>query len=255
MTSIKSTKRKTLALYFILSGFLFSIFSFSFGNSGVAGHSYIDTPLIIKRCVDFIINGKGNNPEWQKAKSVALTQIDSSGRPYKTNVKILYSPTGLYVLFNCEDQKITSPFANDFEDLYNGDVCEVFFHPDPAEPLYFEYEVSPLEKELVLLISNKTGKFARWMPWHYEDYKVVKKVSVPEEQMKNGNNIPGWNAELFFPNSLLNVLNNMPPKSGMRWNANFCRLDYDGGKMIKWSWSPIRTSFHEFKKYLPVQFE
>ncbi len=46
--------------------------------------------------------------------------------------KMLYSPTGIYVLFSGEDEKITSDFKNDFENLYNADVFEVFFHPYPS---------------------------------------------------------------------------------------------------------------------------
>ena len=224
-------------------------------NPMISMKSANDTPLVIRQCIDFMISGKGDNPEWQKTKWVALDQIDKSGKQQETKIKILYSATGLYVLFSGEDEKISSSFKNDFENLYNGDVFEVFFHPDPSEPIYFEYEISPLNKELVLLISNRNGRFGRWIPWNYNEIRVVKKVNLRGGEMKSGSAIQGWSAELFFPYPLLNLFNNFPPKSGMRWNANFCRLDYDSGKMIKWSWSPIKVTFHEFKKYLPVQFE
>jgi len=46
-----------------------------------------------------------------------------------------------------------------------------------------------------------------------------------------------------------------PPSSGTTWNANFYRLDYDSGKMIKYSWMPIDHSFHEFEKFKPIKFE
>jgi len=240
--------------------FLALLFTIACCNTGLAKtmvsmNAENDTPLVIRRCVDFIMSGKGNNPEWQKTKWVPLNQIDKTGKQHETKIKILYSATGLYVLYSGKDETITSSFKNDFENLYEGDVFEVFFHPEPSEPIYFEYEISPLNKELVLLISNRKGKFGRWMPWHYEQNKVVKKVHLTGGEMKTGSQIQGWSAELFFPYPLLNLLNNVPPRSGMRWNANFCRLDYDSGKMSKWSWSPIKVSFHEFEKYFPVQFE
>jgi hypothetical protein len=54
----------------------------------------------------------------------------------------------------------------------------------------------------------------------------------------------------------LDLLDNIPPKSGTIWNANFCRLDYDSGNMVKWSWSPtIQNSFHELEKFRSMQFE
>jgi hypothetical protein len=211
--------------------------------------------LVIRQCVDFLISGKGDNSEWQKANWVKLSQITQPGKQLETKIKVLYSATGIYVLFSAQDQKITSTFKNDFENLYDGDVVEVFFHPVPAQPVYFEYEISPLNKELVLLISNRHGKFGAWIPWHYNANKVIKKVSVVGGKMNHGSPIREWTAELFFPYALLTLFDNVPPKSGMRWNANFCRLDYDSGEKVKWSWSPIKLTFHEFDKYFPVQFE
>ena len=215
-----------------------------------------DTPLIVHRCNDFTISGKGDNPEWYKSQWITLTKIDDGGKENTTRFRILYSSTGLYVFFTGDDGKITSDFKNDFENLFKADVFEVFFHPNPAEGIYFEYEVSPLDKELVLLILNMNGKFGSWMPWHYENKnKVVKKVSVAGGKMEPGAAIQSWSAELFFPYQLLIPLKNVPPLPGTKWNANFCRLDYDSGQMIKWSWSPIAVSFHEFNKYLSIQFE
>jgi hypothetical protein len=63
-----------------------------------------------------------------------------------------------------------------------------------------------------------------------------------------------WMAECFFPYGLLNPLKPVPPAKGDTWNANFCRLDYDSGKMVKWSWSPVQRSFHEYKVYRAMIF-
>ncbi|MES1224544.1 MAG: carbohydrate-binding family 9-like protein [Bacteroidota bacterium] len=216
----------------------------------------VDTPLLVHRCNDFIITGKGDNAEWDKTKWTSLTKLNQPGKEYKTKFKILYSAKGIYVLFNSDDEKIGTEYKNDFENLFTADVVEVFFHPEPAQTTYFEYEVSPLEYELVLLILNTNGKFGSWMPWHYEDKKkVIKKVNIIGGEMKPGASIQSWSAELFFPFQLLSGLLNTPPVSGTRWNANFCRLDYDTGNQVMFSWSPVRNSFHEFKKYYSLQFE
>jgi len=214
-----------------------------------------DTPLVVRLCADFAITGRGENVEWEKASWVTLKQIDRPGKDIETRFKILYSSTGLYVLFNGQDEKITSPYNNDYDNLYNGDVFEVFFHPDPSSPLYFEYEVSPLNKELILLVSQKNKKFTRWRPFGHQEKKIIKNVNIRGGQMRSGSKIEAWSAEMFFPYEILGPMITAAPVSGMRWNANFCRLDYDSGKMIKWSWSPIKVSFHEFERYLPIRFE
>ena len=47
-------------------------------------------------------------------------------------------------------------------------MFEVFLWPDERDPIYFEYEISPLGRELPILVPNLDGKFLGWRPWHYE---------------------------------------------------------------------------------------
>lgn len=208
--------------------------------------------LLVKATDDFEIDGAGKNSNWSSAEWVPLKQLDKGPRDYDTRYKVLYSSTGLYVLFNGRDKKITSPYTNDFDDLFNADVFEVFLHPDSNTPLYFEYEISPMEKELVLLIPNLKGHFMGWRPWHYEGNRLVKKkvhLKKENEQLQE------WSAEIFFPYTLLNPLPIVPPKKGDLWHANFYRLDYDAGPMVKWAWSPVEKSFHEVTKFGVLKFD
>jgi hypothetical protein len=163
----------------------------------------------------------------------------------------LYADSGVYVLFSGLDKKITSPYKNDFEDLFRADVFEVFFHPEPSTPIYLEYEINAYNAELVLLVPNLSKKTFGWAPWKYTGKKkVIKKVQVH----KQNNEMYKWTAELYFPFKLFIPLQNLDVKKGTCWNANFYRLDYDDTKMIKWAWSPIVKSFHEFEKYGVIQF-
>ena len=214
-----------------------------------------DSSFLVRKCEDFTVTGKGDNVAWQKTTWNALTKIDSGGKENKTQFKIMYSPTGIYVLFEGDDSKITSNFQHDGDDLFDADVFEVFFHPMPTSPIYFEYEVSPLGKELVLLITNKNGKMSAWLPWYRIEKRVQKKVVIVGGKMKPNSPSKSWSAEIFFPYQLIDPITDTMPTSGMKWNANFCRLDYDTGKIIKFSWSPIKVAFHEFEKYRSIQFE
>jgi hypothetical protein len=208
--------------------------------------------LGIKQVSDFTVDGKGSHANWQQAAWVPLTKLDPGAESYQTRFKVLYSVKGVYVLFDGIDKKITSTYMNDFENLFNADVFEVFFHTEPALPLYFEYEINAYNKELVLLIPNLDKRVMGWIPWHYNgERKVIKQVNV---EQRDGV-MQKWTAEIFIPFDLLSPLGNVPPARGSCWNANFCRLDYDEGKMIKWSWSIIETSFHEYKKYKTIRFE
>ncbi len=85
-----------------------------------------------------------------------------------------------------------------------------------------------------MLVPNINGKAHGWIPWHYEKERRIKKmVNVVGGKKISNAAITSWSAELFFPYGLFNPLGNIPPASGTIWNANFYRLDYDTGKMIK----------------------
>lgn len=229
--------------------FLIGLFSLCFLQA--VTQQGMDT-LTVPFVSDFPIDGKGKATAWSTVEWTALTQLDEGISGYDSRFKILYSSTGIYVLFHGKDKKITSSYRNDFDDLYNADVFEVFFHPKPERALYFEYEINAFDKELVLLIPNHSGKIMGWRPWHYENDRLVKhKVFV--EKDKNG--MKSWTAECFFPYKLLEPLENTAPSKGSIWNANFCRLDYDTGKMIKWSWSPVEVSFHEYARFRTIRFQ
>jgi hypothetical protein len=214
-------------------------------------------PLIVRKCSDFSLSGKGDDNEWKKTEWNYLSQLDTfNARIYSSKFKILYSVKGVYVLFNGEDEKISTQYNTDFGDLYRGDVFEVFFHTDPAIPIYFEYEINQLNKELVLLVPNINGKAHGWIPWRYKNERRIKKMVKVVGGKKIANAaITSWSAELFFPYELFSPLNNVPPVSGTIWHANFCRLDYDSGNGMKWSWSPVQRTFHEFEKYRSIIFE
>lgn len=207
--------------------------------------------LIVGRTADFEVSGKGTAPSWSTVAWQKIEKIDTVTTPYSARFKILYSVKGVYLLFHGTDTKITGDYKEDFSNMFNGDVFEAFFHTDTTVPIYFEYEINQHDKELPILVPNLKGRLTGWRPWHYEgERKTRKAVSIEEE---NGN-MKSWTAEVFIPFLLLDPLPNNRPKPGTIWHANFCRLDYDTGKMIKWAWSPISVSFHEFKKYRPIKF-
>ena len=211
----------------------------------------VQDTLRVNKVLPFEIDGAGTNASWNATNWVNLIQLDSSSLQYPSKFKILYADSGVYVLFSGLDKKITSPYKNDFEDLFRADVFEVFFHPEPSTPIYLEYEINAYNAELVLLVPNLSKKTFGWAPWKYTGKKkVVKKVKVHEQN----NEMYKWTAELFFPFKLFIPLQNLDVKKGVCWNANFYRLDYDDTKMVKWAWSPIIKSFHEFEKYGVIQF-
>ena len=208
--------------------------------------------LKVKRTEDFGIKGDGSAVSWNSSEWLELPGSTVVGIPYQTQVKMLYSDSGIYCLYRCEDNKITATIKEDFLDLWHEDVVEAFFWTDESVPIYFEYELSPLNYELPLLVPNLKEKFLGWRPWHYEGSRRVRHATHIN---KKGNDITSWTAEFFIPYSLLTPLNNVPPQKGSRWRANFYRIDYDNGES-SWEWQKVRKeNFHDYELFGQLLFE
>jgi predicted TIM-barrel fold metal-dependent hydrolase len=212
--------------------------------------------LRVRATEDFEVTGDGSADAWKKAEWEPLHKRTKDGAPYETRIKMLYSKTGVYVLMDATDQKITATFKEDFQNLWTEDVFEVFLWTDERDPVYFEYEISPLGYELPILIPNLGDRFMGWRPWHYSgDRKIRKATSAVGGKLASGAEVKGWRAEVFIPYALLNPLRNVPPKPGTHWRANFYRVDYDGGKTTQWDWARVGPSFHEYRKFGTLVFE
>jgi hypothetical protein len=211
--------------------------------------------LTIKKSNDFKVTGDGTSENWKSTQWINVSLQGTGPSIYPTKVKVLYSETGIYFLFKCEDKMLTSTLKGDFLDLYNEDVVEVFLWPDESFPVYFEYEVSPLNYELPIIIPNYKGKFFGWKPWHYEGERLTQHAtSTTGGDKVSGAAVSGWMAEIFIPYKLLVPLNNVPPVSGTKWRANMYRIDYDNGTKY-FAWQKIDKGFHEYNHFGTFIFE
>lgn len=208
--------------------------------------------LHIRHTEEFEVTGAGNDPAWNKTGWTTLSRIKGSSA-YETRIKLLYSDKGLYALFHCEDRQISATLQEDFASLWREDVIEMFLWPDESLPLYLEYELSPHNFELVIMITQIDGKTSGWMPWNYRGEKKTRKGTriIRDDQ----ENITAWSGEFFIPYTLLRPLRNVPPLKGTEWRANFYRIDYDEAESAYWSWQPVNNNFHEFQKYGTIVFD
>jgi hypothetical protein len=212
--------------------------------------------LHVKTTDDFEVSGSGDAAVWKSVEWTPLRRRQADGHPYETRFKMLYSKSGLYVLMDGTDRKLTTTGRPDNSNLWEEDVYEAFFWTDESAPLYFEYEISPLASELPILVSNNNGTFMGWLPWNYlNDRKIRKATSARGGPKEKGAAVEGWTAEFFIPYALFKGVNNSPPRPGSRWRANFYRMDHDDGKLTQWDWAPVGPSFHEFRNFGILQFD
>ena len=213
--------------------------------------------LLVRKTDDFVLTGRGDAPAWEKAPWVDLTRVGNGSGTYKTRAKVLYSHTGLYLLADCEDRILTADMTRDYDLLFTQDVIEVFLQPEPSQWAYFEYEISPLDVELPLMINNAGGPFHGWLPFGYTAAKRVRHAtSVRGGERKPFAKVDGWMCEMCIPYALLTGLQNISPTTGTTWRCNIYRIDYDHTAPTQWAWCPdTGGNFHDFRKFGTWKFE
>jgi len=210
----------------------------------------------IPRVRDFEVSGDGTAPAWSRTPWLAMPRV-SGAAPYETRAKVVYSTKGLYLLVDCTDRLLSCSHRRDNDDIFQDDVVEVFLWPDESQTLYFEYEISPLNVELPILVANHAGKFHGWLPWHYEgERKTRHATAVRGGPPEPGATVAGWTAEMFIPFALFAGLGNTPPHPGAKWRANICRIDYDDREHPShWVWAKgTGTNLHAFRRFGVLEF-
>lgn len=209
----------------------------------------------IQRVNDFEVTGLGDAPAWAGVEWLAMTKVGGSS-DYRSRAKVLYSDNGIYFLVDNEDARLTCSALQDFDDLYTEDVVEVFLWSEQAHPVYFEYEISPLNAELPILVANNGTGFHGWLPWHYQGERRIRHATT----VRGGEQVPmatvdGWTTEFFIPFQLLKGLSNAPARPGTRWHANIYRIDYDAPQLAQWAWCPdTGTNFHNYQQFGVFEF-
>lgn len=207
--------------------------------------------LTIKQTVNFDISGSGDAKEWNTANWIGLQRRKGTAG-YTTRAKLLYSNTGIYGLFSCEDKKITATLQEDFARLWEEDVVEIFLWTDETIPVYFEYELSPLNYELPILVPNFEGDFLGWRPWQYEGERKIRHATKIVKDPTGA--VTEWRAEFFIPYALLKPLKNVPPEKGTEWRMNMYRNDFDE-EYTSWSWKPVQTNYHDYERFGLIRFD
>lgn len=216
-----------------------------------------DSPgsVTIKKCSDFTVTGDGSSDAWGTTEWIMLNPHEQGVKGYETKVKVLYSEKGLYFLYYCQDEKLTNTMHDDNMNLWEEDVVELFLWTSEDFPVYFEYEISPTDFELPIMVPNYKGRFLGWLPWNYAgDRRIIHATAVKGGPKVGGALVTGWTAEFFIPYKLLNPLPQVPPVSGTKWRANMYRIDYDN-EPIHFSWQRTQRTFHEYTSFGTFIFE
>jgi predicted nucleic acid-binding protein len=93
---------------------------------------------------DFEVTGHGDAAAWRRSAWLPLKRVGGS-LSYPTRAKLLYSRTGIYVLVDCVDRRLTCTRLRDMGDLYREDVVWHEFVCGPVTP----GQIAPIRSLLV----------------------------------------------------------------------------------------------------------
>jgi len=203
------------------------------------------------------IDGKLNEADWQKTKSVGAFEFAwyKEGKKEQTAAKLLWDDKNLYVSFRCDDAHIWGEHTEHDSAVYEDDCVEVFTAPNPDKPdEYYNIEM------------NVRGAF---LDRHHPDGPGVKpkynfnargvKIAVTIDGTLNDDSDTdrGWILEAAIPlANFSKTAKHIPPNAGDVWHMNLNRL---GGKtnpqFSQWSKGTTeRPAFHVPKDFGRVVF-
>ena len=123
-------------------------------HAGSPGEKSSGDVVMVAQCEDFEVTGDGSAGQWDKTQWINIPQRAEKPETYITRAKVLYSGSGIYFLFDCQDKVLKASINEDNMDLWEEDVVEVFLWTEEDFPVYFEYEISPLNYELPIIVPN-----------------------------------------------------------------------------------------------------
>jgi hypothetical protein len=202
------------------------------------------------------IDGKLDNPAWQHADKITLFYLHNSDRPapQRTVAMMLWDDKYIYVAFQCQDDEIYSPFTRNKDQLWEADVVEVFFGPEPASPVQYEFEFSPNGLMYDALIHTLEGNGvmdgAKWRS-HAKLAATIGRTSDGHDR--------GWIVEAAIPLSDFVEFLKLPAAGAVgevQWRFMAARNDVSKSHKadVATSTFPNIGSFHEYQRYLPMTF-
>lgn len=206
------------------------------------------------------IDGKLNEPAWQKAKWTSLfLDIEGDKKPLptqNTKAKMLWDDKYLYIAAELEEEHIWAYQTTKDQIVYLENDFEVFIDPDGDSQNYFELEVNAANNTFDLFLPKpyRNGGNAL-INWDMKNLKTA--VHINGTLNKPADIDKRWTVEIAIPFSSLNMDDkNHLPQDLSFWRINFSRVEWDysleNGRYIRkkkengdgvlpeynWVWSP-----------------
>jgi len=197
------------------------------------------------------VDGVLDEPDWDAALPSKAMQSASGGRAdpeANTAVMAVYDDKALYIAFHVTDNAIENPRKDRDDELWKGDVVEVYLDAGSDGKDYLELQVSPANVVFDALFKshrNPDWKVAR----EYTLKGLQTAVVVDGTLNKAGDKDTAYVVEMAIPFAAIPGFSGETPKPGTSFKANFFRIEARDGKVVSaQAFSPAGGDFHDLDK-------
>ncbi|MDD3738219.1 MAG: carbohydrate-binding family 9-like protein [Lentimicrobiaceae bacterium] len=260
--NILTLKNTTIALFLVFLFVQISAFAQSLPLNNLP---YPETYICYRTDDSIIIDGKMDEKAWQKAKWTSdFVDIEGDLKPlpyHKTNVKMLWDDTYLYIAAFMEEPHVWATLTERESVIFHDNDFEVFIDPDGDTHVYLELELNAFNTQWDLLLLKPYRDETQNVAVDNWNINGLKTAVYVDGTINNPNDIDkGWYCEIAIPfDAIVEVNNhNSIPKNGDIYRVNFSRVqwitDIVNGKYVKrstvkdgkkvllpehnWVWSP-----------------
>jgi len=171
------------------------------------------------------IDGKLVDPAWREAEAITqfhALQPKGMKELSPTVFRMLWDKQYLYVAFVCTDDDIWSCSDKADDELWNGDVGELFIKPSVTERAYYEFVTAPNGAQYDgRYTSRGSGGFNRFKGWS-SGTKIATHIDGTDGDGRDADK--GYTIEMAIP--LKAFTGATPPADGVTWTFGAFRYDY-----------------------------
>lgn len=196
------------------------------------------------------IDGRLDEPSWQKAESTApFVDISGEGFPTpqkQTTAKMMWDDEYLYVGAVLLEDDIKARLSQRDTIIYYDNDFEVFLDPDGDGHNYFEIETNARGVVFDLMLDKPYRSGGNFMvQWDCPGLKLAihRQGTLNNSKDKDQQ----WSVEMAIPQKALTMNFAQPLKAGNCWRINFSRVQWlkEKGPEENWVWSPTgRVDMH-----------
>lgn len=199
------------------------------------------------------IDGVLDEEAWKAATPVVLRgSFDGQPASLRTEARLLYDDTNLYVSFVAEDPDIWGTLRKRDDPIYEQEVVEIFLDANADGRTYNELQVSPHNVIFdAYFPARRQGMDTSWDSGMRTAVQVRGTLDNPSDRDE------GWTVEAQIPFARLAEVPSIPPKKGERWRFNLYRLEHRDRRTVEgYAFSPLFIGdFHALPRFGWLSFQ